>query len=139
MCLLLFQGRLSRPLIAMATMALQSGSHVLCFITNRTMTQYLSGFGAKKGVCAEKLLRGPEIMKVPLKQKHQEKPSSSLTAHTRPPVSLSVYLFLSRLLFQLMLSFPFFLHFSVCSFITVHATALKHLHVQCTLILALYF
>lgn len=95
----------------------------------------------QKGVCAEKLLRDPEIMKVPLKQKHQEKPSSSLTAHTRPPVSVSVYLW--TLILSLTVPTPafffFFSCFSVCSFITVHATALKHLHVQYTLILALHF
>lgn len=53
MCSLLFQGSWSGPLIAMATTALQSGSHVLCFITNSTMTQYLSGFGAERGLCWE--------------------------------------------------------------------------------------
>lgn len=41
-----------------------------------------------KCVCSETLLWGPEIKKVPLNTKHQEKPSSSPIACTRPWVCL---------------------------------------------------
>lgn len=129
----------SGSLITMATMALQPGSHVLCFITNGAMTQCLSGFSAK-GVCSEKLLRGPGIMKVPL-NKNIKRNLLVLRPPTQGRQSLCLFisdLFFSRSLFD-SLFFFFYIHFSVRSFITVHAAALKHLHIQYTLILVLYF
>lgn len=96
----------------MATMVPQCRSHVLCFITNGALTLCLSVFGAK-GVCGEKLLWDPEIMKVPLNKKHQEKPSSYPSAYTRPPVSTPVYLWS---LFLLLTVWLFFFSFQIISF-----------------------
>ncbi len=95
-------------LISMATLALRSGSHVSCFITNSAMTQCLSGFGAK-GVCSEKLLRDPEIMKVPL-NKNIKRNLLVLRPPTQGRQSLCLFisdLFFSRSLFDSFFFYPF--------------------------------
>lgn len=124
-------------LIAMATMALQSGSHVLCFITNSAMTQCLSGFAAK-GVCSEKLLWDPEIMKVPLNKNIKRN-----LLVLRPPTQgrQSLCLFISDLFFSHSLfDSSFFLSISLCALSLLYMPQFWSIYTYSnTLILALYF
>lgn len=117
--------------IAMATMALQSGSHVLSFIPNSAMTQCLSGFSAKK-VCSEELLRDPEITKVPL-NKNIKRNLLVLCPPTQSRQSLCLFisdLFFSRSLFDS--SFFFLKPFSLCAPSLLHMTLLWSIYTYCT-------